>query len=532
MGAADPVVETVAGRVRGRVERNGRVAVWRGVPFAAPPVGTRRFAAPSPVEPWAGVRDAAEHGRVAVQPPRLRPGPLKVWLGARRSRSEDCLNLAVWAPATRADALRPVVVWIHGGSFLTGTGSLFDPSELVVDGEVVVVTINYRLGVFGFVDFHDALGEDERVVANAGLLDQRAALEWVQDNIAAFGGDPARVTVAGESAGSASVALQLAAPGSRGLMRGAICQSGALTLAATRDDAARSARQILNELGISRERSAELWRMPASRLLGAGLAAQRRRSGSLVTRPWFDGDVLPASLAAAYDAATGTSGGAGASAGTSGVGAHPVKVLVGSNLHEHRTFTKTRADVLPLSRAALATSMVESFGWDDAQAILREYPDTRDGLNDLGSDFVFRLPGVHLAERTDAAGGAAWVYRVDYGRGRLGLGAYHAIELNFLFGEMHGGQRWLVGPDAAEVDGVAARFRGAWLNFVRDGDPNGATGTSGTAGTSASETAHVGWPAYAAPDRATRVFDAADRLDHDPESARRRAWAGRDAVVH
>lgn len=530
MGATEPVVETAAGGVRGRLEHDGRIAVWRGIPFAAPPVGLLRFAAPAATEPWAGVRDASAHGRIAVQPPRLRPGPLKVWLGARRSRNEDCLNLAVWAPAAASAAagrgaagtLRPVVVWIHGGSFLTGTGSLFDPTQLVVEGDVVVVTVNYRLGVFGFVDFHDALGEDERVVANAGLLDQRAALQWVRDNIAAFGGDPARVTVAGESAGSASVALQLASAGTRGLVHGAICQSGALTLAATRDDAARSARQVLDELGVSRERREELWRMPASRLLGAGLAAQRRRSGSLVTRPWFDGDVLPASLAEAY-AAVAADRGVGGGPARSG---RTVPLLVGSNLHEHRTFTKTRADVLPLTRAALATSMVESFGGADAEAILREYPSNRDGLNDLGSDFVFRLPGVHLAEATAGAGGDAWVYRVDYGRGRLGLGAYHAIELNFLFGELHGGQRWLVGPPGPEVDDLAARFRTHWLNFVRTGDPNRG-GDPAEAGDPGAD-----WPAYTAPRRTTHVYDATDRTEDDPQSARRRAWAGRDAIVH
>lgn len=517
MGAAEPVVETAAGRVRGRLEAAGQVTVWRGIPFAAPPVGALRFAAPAAVVPWAGERDAGAHGRIAVQPPRLRPGPLKVWLGARRSRSEDCLNLAVWTPAAAADAPRPVVVWMHGGSFLTGTGSLFDPSQLVAQGDVVVVTINYRLGVFGFVDFHDALGEDERVVANAGLLDQRAALAWVRENIGAFGGDPGRVTVAGESAGSAGVALQLASAGSRGLVHGAICQSGALTLAATREDAAHSARQILDELGVSRERREELWRMPASRLLGAGLAVQRRRTGSLVTRPWWDGDVLPASLADAYAAVAAGGSDAGAAGGT-------VPLLVGSNLHEHRTFTRTRADVLPLTRAALATSMVDSFGGPDADAILREYPTTKDGLNDLGSDFVFRLPGVHLAEATAGAGGAAWVYRLDYGRGRLGLGAYHAIELNFLFGELHGGQRWLVGPPGAEVDGLAARFRAHWLSFVRTGDPNADRAPGAPTGDD--------WPAYSAPRRATRVFDATDRIEDDPQSARRVVWAGRDATVH
>lgn len=493
--SAGPVVETVNGLLRGQLTgAAGGVAVWRGIRYAAAPVGALRFGAPRPPASWPGVRDAFEHGSIAVQPPRLRPRPLKIWLGARRSRSEVCLNLSVWAPAEPAPP-RPVVVWIHGGSFNTGTGSLYDPTALVEHGDVVVVAINYRLGAMGFVDFHDALGGDERAAANPGLLDQRAALQWVQANIAAFGGDPGRVTVAGESAGSASAALQLAAPGSVGLVHGVIAQSGALTLAATRDDAARTARQILDELGISRERPDELWRVPASRLLGATVRVQGRRSGSLATRPWWDGDVLPASLEAAYGALA------------------PAPLLIGSNLHEHRTFIRTRADIVPLSRAALATVLTESFGWVEACRILDEYPAGDDGLNDLGSDLIFQMPSVHLAERM-APQAPVWKYRLDYGRGLLRFGAFHGIELMLLFGVPPRFDRLALGPPGSERDGLAERFRSHWLSFVRDGQPG------------------PGWPGYALPERSTLIFDGADRVEHDPERARRKAWAGRDATVH
>lgn len=495
MTSAGPVVEIASGRLRGRLHGDrADVAVWRGIPFAAPPVGSLRFAAPQAPTPWPGVRDAGRSGFAAVQPPARRPGPLKVWLGARRSRSEDCLTLSVWSPIEPA-APRPVVVWIHGGSFNTGTGSVYDPTDLVQRGEIVFVAINYRLGALGFIDFHDALGEDERVASNAGLRDQQAALEWVRDNIAAFGGDPGRITVAGESAGSASAAMQLVAPGSRALIHGAISQSGALTLAAAREDAARSARQVLDELGISRERPDALWRLPASKLLAATLRVQSRRSGSLVTRPWWDGDVLPGSLAGAYDTVA------------------PVPLLIGSNRHEHRTYTRLRTDVVPLTRSALATVLTESFGWADACAILDQYPEGRDGLNALGSDFVFGMPTVHLAERV-AERSSAWVYRMDYGRGLLGFGAFHAIELMLLFGVPRRGERLLLGPPGPERDRLAERFSGAWLNFVRSGDPG------------------RDWPAYAEPDRQIRVFDGEDRLEADPGRERRLAWAGRDATVH
>lgn len=495
MTATEPVTETELGRVRGRLHHeHSSVAVWRGIPFAAPPVGPLRFGAPRPAAPWAGVREAAENGFAAVQAPRLRPGPLKVWLGARRSRSEDCLTLNVFAPAAPAPP-RPVVVWIHGGSFSSGNGGNYDAAGLVERGDIVFVAINYRLGAFGFLNLDDALGGDERTVHNAGLLDQRAALQWVHRNIAAFGGDPSRITVAGHSAGSGSAAMHLASAGSRGLAHRVIAQSGALSLASTREDAARTARQVLDALGISRERSSALWTLPASTLLAAALRVQSRRSGSLATRPWWDGDVLPESLDSAYRAV------------------EPVPLMIGTTRHEHRAFTKPRTDIMPLSRAALATSLTESFGWADACAILDQYPLDKDGLNDLGSDFVFHMPSVHLADRMTGQA-PVWKYRVDYGRGVLGFGAFHAIELMLLFPAPPRWDRLFLGPPGAERDALAERFSRAWLGFAAGGDPG------------------PHWPGYAVPERATKVFDASDRVETDPGRARREAWAGRDAIIH
>ncbi|MDO9354729.1 MAG: carboxylesterase family protein [Solirubrobacteraceae bacterium] len=489
------MLEIGCGRLQGAPWRDGAVHAWRGVPYASPPVGARRFAAPVPHPGWAGVRDATAGGSSAPQPVPMRPGPLSTWLSARRSRSEDCLFLDVWAPVEPASP-RPVVVWIHGGSFTTGAGSEIDASRLADEGDVVVVTVNYRLGGLGFVDVGDAVGGDERIVSNPGLRDQLAALEWVRDHIGAFGGDPARVTIAGESAGSASVTLLATSPRARGLFRGVIAQSGALTLAIDRDDAARNARVVLDELGVSRERIDELWRRPASAIVAATARAQRRRTGALVTRPWWDDDLLPASLADGYASFA------------------PVPLLIGSNADEHRTFTRLRKDVMPLTREALGTVLVESLGVDHAGRVLAEYPEGADGLNDLGSDLVFGMPSVHLAER-QAAHTSSYLYRLDFASRLRALGSFHAIELTQLFPSDPRVDRLLFGRPSAERDAFGADLRARWLQFVREGQPGD------------------DWPVYdPGGDRLIRRWNLSSATESDPWSARRRAWAGRDVTIH
>lgn len=498
----DPlVVETPWGRLRGRTAgERGDVVTWQGVPYAAEPVGPLRFAAPQPHPTWSGIRDATEGGRAAPQTPGLWPAPLSIWLSARRGRSEDCLTLNVWAPATPAQAPRPVVVWVHGGSFTSGTGTLYDGARLAREGEVVVVTVNYRLGGLGFLDFADAVGNDPRFASNPGLRDQLAALGWVRDAIAAFGGAPGRVTVAGESAGSASVTALATAPAARGLLHGVIAQSGALTLTIDREDAARNARAVLDELNLSRERIDELWRRPASAIVEATARAQARRKGGLITRPWWDGDLLPASLPAAYEAFA------------------PVPLLIGTNADEHRIFTRFRRDIMPLTRAALDTVLVESLGAEQAARVLAQYPADPRGLNDLGSDLVFRMPSVHLAER-DRGGAPTWSYRLDLASRFFGLGAFHAIELMLLFPAPPRVERVLLGAPSEERLRLARRFREHWLHFVRHGRPGD------------------DWPAYVtassqAPSRATQVWNLVDSVEHDPHAARREAWAGRDVTIH
>src|SRR5881227_538669 len=231
------IVETTSGTVRGR-EKNG-IQDFRGIPYAAPPVGELRFRPPQPVEPWNGVRDATAFGPMAMQ----TQGAMETMFGAPpRPMSEDCLTLNVWTPGLD-DARRPVMVWIHGGGFLFGTGATpwYDGRSFARD-DIVLVTINYRLGAFGFLHI-DGQG-------NNGILDQVAALEWVRDNIAAFGGDPGNVTAFGESAGAMSVGTLLGLPAAKGLFVKAIPESGAGHSAKTEAEAGAIAGEFLAEIGV------------------------------------------------------------------------------------------------------------------------------------------------------------------------------------------------------------------------------------------------------------------------------------------
>ncbi len=477
-----PIAHTPLGDVQGM--KDGAVCAWLGVPYAQPPVGDQRFRAAQPAQPWAGVRSATRFGAACPQKVASRMKSLSP------ERDEDCLVLNIWSPAAD-QAKRPVMVWIHGGAFLIGSARLYGGAHLAEQGDIVVVTINYRLGVLGFVNFGEALG-DARIESNLGLRDQVQALRWVRDNIAAFGGDPERVTIAGESAGSMSVSLLMHAPDARPLFHGAILESGALTLIYDHEKSLQVARHYLDVLGV---RTLEaLQALPVEALLAAQDAVKEKLPDTIPAAPWFDGALLPASLEAARAAPT-----------------PPIPLLAGFNRDEIRLFELWRGVAeLFLSRSRMAGLLRKQLGDAAADRVLAAYPDTKAGNRQLGTQMSFAMPTLHFAER-HAMQHPTWFYRFDCAHPLLG--ATHALELLYLW-DLRGALAALArgGPLWGKRLALAQRMRSHWIAFVRGGHPAS------------------GWPAFEAGRRATLVFNKRDQVLDDPERDRRVGWSGRDAA--
>ena len=384
------IVATRSGKVEG-FERDG-VHVFRGIPYAAPPVGARRWQPPQREEPWAGTRDATAFSAQSAQ---TEFALTKMMGESQPPYSEDSLYLNVWTPGCD-DARRPVMVWIHGGAFIWGAGDTpwYDGTKFAVHGDVVVVTINYRLGPFGFLHLADLFDGAFAGSGNAGILDQVAALEWVRDCIAAFGGDPDRVTVFGESAGAASVGTLLGTPGARGLFRAAIPQSGAASWTSTRDRATGIAARVVENLGIRAGDSEALLAASTDAVLGALPAFREDGVAALPFQPVVDGTVLsepPLDAIAAGNAAG-------------------VRVLTGTNLNEMTLFTIADPELATLDDAGVLNRLRGAFG-TAADAVFESYRARRPNVTpqelwlDLSTDGVFRIPAIRLLEAQLARAG-------------------------------------------------------------------------------------------------------------------------------
>ncbi|MFE7456875.1 carboxylesterase/lipase family protein [Streptomyces sp. NPDC057554] len=443
----EATARTAQGTVRGAVERG--VAVFRGIPYAAPPVGARRFRAPEPPEPWEGVREAVTYGPTA--PKRPYAPPLDRLLPDPEVPGDGWLNLNVWTPSTEAAGL-PVLVWIHGGSLLHGSSAVpvYDGSAFARDG-VVLVSVNYRLGIEGFGLFPDA-------PANRGLLDQLAALEWVRDNIAGFGGDPDRVTVAGESAGAVSVAALLATDRAAGLFRRAVLQSGAP--AALPPEAARGTTGLIaKRLGVPATAAALAAVDPAALLTAqtevtsGGNPLTGRNAFQLVV----DGELLTRDPAEALRT--------GAAAG--------VDLLMGTNTEEYRLWFVPGGLIERIGRLKLRLALLK---FKVPNATARVYRANRPGatpgelLGALATDLLLRVPLNRLADARTGAEGSTYVYEFGWPSPVQRLGACHALELGFVFDTLaHPDTRALTGPDAPQE--LADAMHRAWVDFATTGEP-------------------------------------------------------------
>jgi para-nitrobenzyl esterase len=486
----EPEVRTAAGVLRG--SREAGLAVFRGVPYADPPVGALRFAAPRPVRGWAGVRAAVCYG-----PPPPQNGLFGMDELAQQV-ADDWLTVNVWSPDPGPAAGLPVLVWIPGGGYVMGASSLpeFDGGRLA-GGGVVVVTLNYRLGVEGF-------GQIDGAPANRGLLDQVAALQWVRENIRAFGGDPDRVTVFGQSAGGGSVAALLAMPRAAGLFRRAIAQSVPGTFFSP-ELAADITAACAAELGV-RPTVADLSAVDPSRLPAAGDAVAAKidrwkdRWGPITHRPIpfapvVDGDVLPSTPWQAL---------------ANGAGRN-VDLLVGHVRDEHRLFSLIDGVLGQVSEDQAETALrTLAPGPHGARRYREAFPAAGpEELYELvNADWLFRMPTLHLAQAHAACGGRTHLYELTWPAPGMGgaLGACHGLDIPLVFGNLSSGQPALLigATPSAEAEALSARIRAAWIAFAADGDP--------------------GWPAYDAEQRLVQLLDTRPAVTAYPEEASRLLW--------
>lgn len=408
------------------------IASFKGIPYAAPPLGAGRWSAPAPVEPWRAPRDATTYGPDCMQNPLpgIQPGS--------RPMSEDCLTLNVWTPKPAKDAKLPVMVWIHGGGFVGGSGTLPETDgAALARRDVVVVSFNYRLGRFGFFA-HPALGKD----GNWGLMDQIAALKWVQRNIAAFGGDPAKVTIFGESAGGESVSRLMASAAAKGLFARAIVASGG-----GRDDWPTLAdAQAKGQVFATRAGAADvaaLRALPAETVLGS--VALMSKEEDRYSGPMTDGTIVPAGAETIF---------------AEGKQAR-IPYIIGSNDDE--------LGFIPAPFRAMVNGPVEKSLGAAAAMVKAAYASEDEANRRLGGDAMFAEPALAFGLLQARAGGPAWLYRFGYvaeGQRKPDVGAVHASDVAFQFGNLS--------ADATAADRAAAKQLGDyWTNFAKTGDPNG-----------------------------------------------------------
>ncbi len=491
------VVATRAGRVEGFSRRG--ILHFKGIPFATPPRGELRFRAPQPPKPWEGVRPAREFGPSAPQgPPALR---IAGYLMGGSQASQDCLYLNLWTPGADR-ARRPVLVWLHGGAFLMGSGSsaLYSGSRLALRGDAVVVTLNYRLGALGFLDASGLERGPHVPPANLGLLDQLCALEWVRDNIEQFGGDPQCVTLFGESAGAMAAATLLAAPRARGLFHRAILQSGAAHNVSAPALASETAEHFLRELRLSRPDLGALSRMPMPELIGAQQRTTRARMSVRGVLPWQpsqDGELVPEPPLEVI---------------ARGGGAR-VPLLIGTNSEEWRLFTYGVPRAASMSLETLRQRLAGGLSEAEVAAAQAGYspdPSRRergtpyDCWLAFQGDRMFHVPAERLADAH--AKHVPDTYRYLFGYAprllRKRLGACHGLEIPFVFGTLRSRYLAPVLATSANARRLSESMMDAWLAFARHGRP-----------------AHDGlqqWSPYRADKRATLVLKAHPELRADP----------------
>jgi len=501
--ASTAVIETTSGKIEG-VFRKG-LYVFRGIPYAAPPVGERRWLPPEPPQPWGGVRPAKEFAPSAPQPPMdiqfLEPPE-------KQTQSEDCLYLNIWTPGLDG-AKRPVMVWIHGGFFTTGAGSWlrYNGRTLSTRGDVVIVTINYRLGVLGFLNLNEVTKGRIPATGNEGLLDQVLALEWVRDNISRFGGDPYNVTIFAESAGAMSGGVLLAMPRARGLFHRAILQSGAAHQVNSLERAEKVGAIFLDILDIKPTEVNKLWSLTEQQLLNAQVKVMAKARDpklamdGLPLKPVVDGNLILGLPIRAI------AGGA----------ADNVAVLIGTTLDEWKLFAILDKNLASLDEAGLLRRCQRLIPKRDVSGLIETYRQARSQRNlpvtpaelyiAIQSDRVFRMPAIRLAEAHYRRQQPTYMYLFNWVSPLMNgiLGSCHALDLGFVFGTLDDNFT----GSGEEAQALSRKIQGAWLSFARHGDTSCQS---------------IGkWERYDGR-RETMVLGKQCRLVEAPYDEERRAW--------
>ncbi|MCK4285357.1 MAG: carboxylesterase/lipase family protein [Candidatus Lokiarchaeota archaeon] len=494
----DDIVETTLGKIRGYSRRG--IIKFKGIPYAAPPVGELRFKPPAPVKPWNGVRDATKYSTVSIQP----PSNLEALFGEPMPQSEsDCLTLNIWTQNLKGEK-RPVMFWIHGGAFITGNGASLDGARLVLRGDVVVVSINYRLGYLGFFYTPDI----PDTTANAGLLDMIAALKWVKENISIFGGDPNNVTIFGESAGGMAVSSLLAMPSAQGLFHRAIPHSGAANKFSYNPvSGIKVYEDLMQKLGVEKGDIEALRKLPAEDFIVPQMNTTELSAGGLRVGPVVDDKTLPEHPLEAISKGF----------------AKDIDVFIGSNLDENKLFIMWTPKAFELTEEGLYktvdifmqfTKQKESKSKEiiDSYRELRKTP--RDIADAILTDYMFRISSIRLAEAQSKHQKNIYMYLFTWKSPLDGgkYGAMHALELPFVFGLLGDKDIGIFPGRTEETQKLSEQMMDAWIAFARSGNPNHENIPE--------------LPAYDKRKRATILFDKEVTVEEDPYGNEREAWDG------